>query len=190
MPQLRPEAQVPCPLTAGMKQAFLIHLEHTSHPRLSEGKSGSSFPSFRDVSGSPPSLENTRWDGWRQFCRKCCEIGFLSGLSSWKQSGQKALRSQPSFIACRATDGFPKHLKCVPLPWTEYAASCRKSFVCPQRNSDPVSFCLENESRRRRVERARRWGNECLMFETPWDWPAAQKGTSGDIYNLASCGHA
>lgn len=54
----------------------------------------------------------------------------------------------------------------------------------------PVSFCLENESRRRRAERARRWGNECLMFETPWDWPAAQKGTSGDIYNMASCGHA
>lgn len=54
----------------------------------------------------------------------------------------------------------------------------------------PISYCLENESRRRRVERARRWGNECLMFETPWDWPAAQKGTSGDIYNMASCGHA
>lgn len=128
---------VPCPFTAGMKQEFLVHLEHTSHPRLSGGTSGSSFFSFRDVSGSPPSLENTRWDGWRQFCRKCCEIGFLSGLSSWKQSGQKTLRSQPSFIASRATDGFPKHLKSVPLPWTEYAASCRKSFVCPQRNSDP-----------------------------------------------------
>lgn len=82
----------------------------------SGGNPGSPFLSLWDNSGSSPSLENTRWVGWRQFCRKCFESGSFSGLSSWKQSSQKALPAQPSFIASRAADGFPKHLKSACLP--------------------------------------------------------------------------
>lgn len=62
-PLLRLQAQVTRLLWAGTRQAFMIHLENTSPPRLSAGKPSSSFLSFRDVSGNPPSLENTRWDG-------------------------------------------------------------------------------------------------------------------------------
>lgn len=58
--------------------------------------------------------------GWVQaILQKALDFGFLSGLSSWKQSGQKALCSQPSFTASRATDGFPKHLKSALLPCME-----------------------------------------------------------------------
>lgn len=84
----------------------------------SGGNPGNPFLGLWDNSGSSPSLENTRWVGWRQFCRKCFESGFFSGLSSWKQSSQKALPVQPSFIASRAADGFPKHLKSARLPDT------------------------------------------------------------------------
>lgn len=86
---------------------------------LSGGNPGSPCLSFWDNPGSSPSLENTRWNGWRQFCRKCFKSGFLSGLSSWKQSVQKAPHSQSCFIASRTTDGFPKHLKSVLLAWIE-----------------------------------------------------------------------
>lgn len=82
----------------------------------SGGNPGSPCLGLWDNSGSSPSLANTRWVGWRQFCRKCFASGFFSGLSSWNESSQKALPAQPSFIASRAADGFPKHLKSACLP--------------------------------------------------------------------------
>jgi hypothetical protein len=138
---------------ADMKNS-MIHLENTSlhsssaFPCLSGGNPGSPFLCFLDNPGNSPSLENTRWDGWRQFCRKCFESGFLSGLSSWTQSSQKALHSQPSFIASRATDGSLMHLKSVLPPWMDklHAAETLLSFHSATQTLD--SFCLESKRKK------------------------------------------
>lgn len=58
-PLLRLQAQVTRLLRTGTRQAFMIHLENTSPPRLSVGKPSSSFLSFRQ-----PSITRKHQMGW------------------------------------------------------------------------------------------------------------------------------
>lgn len=146
--------------------------------------------SFWDISGSSPSRGKSRWDGWRQFCRQCCEMGFLSGLSSWRQSSQKAFILSPVLSPQELQMASPSTWSLCSLPgWNKLqAVETLLSFYSAIRN--PVSFCLERQNKERTQDRKSQKVGK-LMFKV-WNFlrPAScSNGASGDIYNPASCGH-
>lgn len=117
-------------------------------------------------------------------------MGFLSGLSSWKQSSQKAfiLSPVPSPQELQMASPSTWSLCCFP-GWNKLQATeTLLSFYSEVQN--PVLFCLETESKGRTQNRKNQKA-EKLMFNV-WNslgLASCSIGASGDIYNPASCGH-
>lgn len=103
---------------------------------------------FWDISGSSPSLESTRWDGYRQFCRK----RLISASSVVFPAGSRVARKlsvlSPVLLPQELQMASPNtwSLRCFPA-WNKLQAVTTLLSLHSATQS-PGSFCLESESKK------------------------------------------
>lgn len=155
-PPLWPQAWGAHSGRAGVRPASV---ESTSSLRLSGGKPGSSFLSFWMFQAglhhwkTPDGMN--RGNFAESAARSASSVVFPAGSRAARKHCVLSPVSSPQELQMASLS--TSSLCCLPGQNTLQAAESLLSFHSATRN--PVSFCLESESRGHRVERARRWGN-------------------------------